>query len=118
MHCRHAFPAGIVAACLAGCGPDQGQAALCERVLWAVIDAAEPGRTRLGETPPDQAHVVTLAYEGVGRDGGRITGQVRCRFAGGGFGTERFKLLGIWTDDAGELSPFSVAHVKNRLGLD
>ena len=109
--------AGVLLVALAGCGADEGQLVLCEQALWTVIDAQDPRRVTKREKYEGAPHTIALEYEATNRDGERFTGSIRCRFAGDGFGKDRLELVGLWTDDAGDLSPFAVTYLRSKLGL-
>ena len=100
---------------LAACGPDTGQVALCERVLY---DVAGPARTitildRRAQGPP---HTITLVYRRA-RETRAPPRTLSCRFAGGRLEKARLELVEVIRDDGRPLSTVSMVVLRRRLGL-
>ena len=110
--------AGVLAGlslALAGCGADEGQVALCERVLRHlttgrtvdIIDRVPLGGAQTG---------VRLTY----RDGPdeKIFREIRCLFASGGLQEGRLRLMGVIRDDGKPLHRLSFIRLRRQLNLD
>lgn len=100
---------------LGGCGPDEGQAALCERVVRALEGKA--GVTILDrETSKSDEAAVAIRY----RTGPANTPEktIVCRFAATGLGADRLRLSGVRRSDGTALSRLSLGRLKARLNLD
>ena len=99
----------------AGCGADEGQVALCERVLRHlttgrtvdIIDRVPLGGAQTG---------VRLTY----RDGPdeKIFREIRCLFASGGLQKGRLRLMGVIRDDGKPLHRLSFIRLRRQLNLD
>ncbi len=108
-------PLLVCALLLAGCGPDEGQAALCERVV-TVLEGND-GVTLLGsrKLAGDDAAVAIRYRLGAA---GAPERTVVCRFAGAGIGAGRLRLVGVRRNDGTSLSRLSLGRLRARLNIE
>ncbi len=104
---------------LTGCARlDVEQARLCERVIPGVEGIDAPIEVVRSEPDPGAAHGVIVHYRLAGPEGQAAERWLACRFGGGGFQRDRLKLVGVATDQEGELSDVQVYLLRQYwLGL-
>ncbi|MCP4329576.1 MAG: branched-chain amino acid ABC transporter permease [Alphaproteobacteria bacterium] len=107
----------LVAAALGGCETDPGQQRICVRAT--ALFAAPGGYVEIqGATPAeDPDYHIRIDYRSIAADGRATDRVVACAFAGSGFGSGRFDLIGIWTSHRGALSPRELFWAKRVLDL-
>ena len=107
----------IVALAVSACGPDTGQASLCQRVLLELEGLAES--VEIVDRKQDEVvpHTVILTFQGNRADGRTLRGRIACRFAGGRFDDGRLELIGVTSDSQGELSSAATVFLRRKLGL-
>ena len=100
---------------LAACGPDIGQIALCEQIVYRLV--GPPDRVEIVAWIDDAQgpHTLAAAYR-IADDGGR-TRRLVCAFEGSGIGEARLRLVDIRYDDGRRPSRASIAYLKRQLGL-
>ena len=107
----------IVVLVVTACGPDAGQASLCQRVLLEVEGLPEGAEIVDRGQDDSVPYTVILTFQTSGADGKARRGRFACRFAGGRFDDGRIELVGVKTDSQGELSAAATVFLRRKLGL-
>ncbi len=94
---------------LSACGRlDVEQARICERVIPG-IEGVDAAIEVVGSEPdPGVDHGVIVRYRVAEPEGPKSERWLACRFGGGGFQRDRLKLVGVASEQAGELSDVQV----------
>ncbi len=99
------------------CGPDLGQARLCERALLKLADNPESIEIITREEDPGEAASVRLVYKQTGsQQPAAAKGWIVCRFDGGGSTGGRLELVGVETSSLGKLRVVALVHLRRQLG--
>jgi branched-chain amino acid transport system permease protein len=117
-HWRAVAGLGLLLA-LTGCaGFDVEQARLCERVIPG-IEGVDARFEVVGSEPdPTADHGVVVRYRLFEPEAEATPHWIACRFGGGGFQRDRLTLVGVATDQTGELSDIQVYLLRQYwLGL-
>ncbi len=102
---------------VASCGPDLGQAKLCERALSKLAD--NPGAIDIiaREEVPGAATSIRLTYKRTGRQqSDAAKGWIVCRFDGGGSAGGRLELVGVETSTLGKLRMVALVVLRRQMG--
>ena len=99
------------------CGPDLGQARLCERALLKLVDDPKSIEIITREEAPGKAASVRLIYMQTGSNKrGATKGWIVCRFNGGGSARGRLELVGVETNSLGKLRIVALVHLRRQMG--
>ena len=102
---------------IAACGPDVGQVLLCERLVQEFLVPGETFQIVANEQDRAAANTINIDYLAIRSDGVRRQRRLACRFAGGRFDDDNLILIGLWTDDRGELASQTVMRIRHKYRL-
>lgn len=106
-----------LASMLVACGPDLGQARVCERALLKLVDDPKSIEITSREEVPGEAASLRLIYTQTGRQPpAAAKGWIVCRFDGGGSAGGRLELVGVETSTLGKLRIVALVHLRRRMG--
>jgi len=111
------FVVPVMMLVVVACGPNLGQAKLCERALFRLVDNPNAIEVVAREDPPGAEGSIRLVYKLTGSQQPAAAKRwIDCRFDDGRSASGRLELIGVKTSTLGNLRLVALVHLRRQMG--